>query len=81
MGLWAFYEPGEVAIHYENPIKSFYIWGDHDIEHHRCHNCGCLTHYITTEKCPVKRVAVNARMADPKLLESLNIRHVDGASF
>ncbi|MFV8783645.1 GFA family protein [Microbulbifer sp. SA54] len=80
-GLWAYYAPGEVNIHYKDTEKSVYIWGDRDIEHHRCHHCGCVTHYITTEKCPVKRVAVNARMADPELLATLKVRQVDGASF
>lgn len=81
MGLWAYYEPDQVTINYKNPIKSVYLWGDRDIENHRCHYCGCVTHYVTTEKCPVKRIAVNVRMAEPELLERLKIRQVDGASF
>ena len=80
-GLWAYYEPNEVAIHDQNPLTSVYRWGDRDIGYHRCYNCGCVTHYITTEKCPIKRIAVNLRMADPALLEKVTIRKVDGAAF
>ena len=80
-GLWAYYEPDKVAIHNQNTLKSVYTWGDRDIEYHRCHNCGCVTHYVTTEKCPIRRIAVNLRMADPALLERVIIRQVDGAAF
>ena len=37
----------------------FYIWCGKEVEFHRCNVCGCMTHYVTTEKCDVDVVAVN----------------------
>ena len=79
--LWAYYVPGDVVITYQKTVKTFYSWGDQDIEYHRCHICGCVTHYVTTEHCPIQRIALNARMTEPAALEGIATREVDGASF
>lgn len=79
--LWAYYTPDDVAISYREANISFYSWGDGDIEYHRCHQCGCVTHYVTTEQCPTRRIALNLRMAEPDLIEGIPVRKVDGAAF
>ena len=78
--LWAYYAPDEVTVNFDKHPSSPYIWGDKDLEFHHCTICGCTTHYITTEKCHEKRIAINARMLDPELIRSLSIRYFDGAS-
>ncbi len=77
--LWAYYAPQEVQIS-EDIASRFYIWGDKEVEFHFCPVCGCITHYITTPKCDIRRVALNMRMADPALLTGIAVRKFDGAS-
>jgi len=78
--VWAYFSPEQVQIKL-NEKTAFYCWGDKEVEFHRCDVCGCLTHYITTEKCPDEILAVNMRMAENEILSSLYIRKIDGASY
>ncbi|OZG72835.1 aldehyde-activating protein [Hahella sp. CCB-MM4] len=78
---WAYFDPSEVTITFEKEASEFYIWGDRELEFHRCGICGCVTHYVTTPKCPGAITAVNANMASPEVLEVLPVRHVNGAEF
>ena len=77
--LWAYYTPDEVTVNFNKLPSSPYIWGDKDLEFHHCTICGCATHYITTEKCNEKRLAINARMMKPELIQCVEIRCFDGA--
>jgi hypothetical protein len=45
-----------------------------------CKYCGCVTHYDWGKKqSPSKMMAVNGRMFDLELLESIPVRKLDGA--
>ncbi len=79
--LWAYYSPQDVTIKYFKQQSVFYIWGDKQVEFHRCNLCGCITHYVTTKLCDEDIVAVNIRMADAKILSAIPIRKIDGASY
>ena len=46
---------------------------------HRCAQCGCTTHYTRTENDGEKIIAVNFRMATPSDMDSIPVRHFDGA--
>ncbi|MCK4710862.1 MAG: hypothetical protein KAU21_19765 [Gammaproteobacteria bacterium] len=59
-------------------IKS-YKWSEESIEFKHCNNCGCITHYETTEKVKDKKIVVNFRMADPEEIQDIKIRTFDGA--
>jgi len=59
----------------------FYIWGDKEVEFHRCNVCGCMTHYVTTEKCDVDVVAINMRMAEEEILQDIPLRLIDGKRY
>ncbi|WP_431686693.1 hypothetical protein [Hahella sp. NBU794] len=48
---------------------------------HRCNLCGCVTHYVTTPKCPEKVVAVNMNMAPLDVLAAIPVREIDGANY
>ncbi len=61
--------------------SSRYRWGDEEVDFHYCPICACVTHYLTTEKCGVSRVALNARMLSEEMLAGIPRREVDGASF
>lgn len=78
--LWAYYCPEEVSITFTDFESKCYIWGDREVEFHHCTVCGCLTHYITTEKCSSRITAINARMSDPEIISRIPIRDVDNAS-
>jgi len=76
---WAYFPPEHVQIN--SKVKSvFYCWGDQEVEFHRCDCCGCLTHYVTTEKCPDTILAINMRMAESDVLSRIPVRKIDGAS-
>ncbi len=77
---WAYFSPEDVQIDYKEKT-AFYCWGDKEIEFHRCGICGCLTHYVTTEKCTKNIRAVNMRMAENEVLSRLPVRKIDGAAY
>jgi hypothetical protein len=56
-----------------------YRWGDCTIDFWHCRKCGCLTHYTSVDEGPESRFAVNTRMLPPDAIESLTVRHFDGA--
>lgn len=77
--LWAYYKPEEVSIKFNEAESKFYIWGDREVKFHHCTTCGCLTHYITTEKCSERIFAINTRMSDPSLIAAIPVREVDSS--
>ena len=48
---------------------------------HRCRNCGSMTHWTPLGDPPHDRMGVNARLLDPSVLQGVEVRHVDGASW
>ncbi len=76
--LWA-HGSEVVEINFNEKPSSIYMWGDKYIEFHSCPNCGCTTHYKTTEKCNEQKTVVNSRMIDYKIMESVKIKKFDGA--
>lgn len=51
------------------------------IAFHRCRNCGSPTHWTPLSDPPFERMGVNARLVDAALLEGVEVRRVDGASW
>ena len=76
--LWVYYSPEQVKIDAQQPSKT-YCWGDQMIEFHHCPECGCCTHYASTEKSERPKIAINARMLDDHQLTELTVRNFDGA--
>jgi hypothetical protein len=79
--LWAYFTIDSATVTHAKHATSVYIWNDKDIEFVHCKTCGCLTHYEDTDKTGSYRVAVNARMMDPLIIEEIGIRVFDGASM
>ena len=77
--LWAYFSPVDVQISAATDAINSYCWGDKSIIFHHCKNCGCVTHYTPTELGNKNRMAVNFRLADLTLINSMNIRYFDGA--
>lgn len=78
--LWGYYDSDNVIINYEAESLGTYSWGDKNIDFKHCNKCGCVTHYLTTEKINDDLIGINFRMADPKEIESITIRKFDGAN-
>ena len=55
------------------------LWGERQLEFHRCRTCGCVTHWESVDPAPAARMAVNARLFAPEVLEGVPIRRFDGA--
>jgi hypothetical protein len=76
---WAYFSRDQVRLEAEPGTLSNYCWGDRFIDFWHCTVCGCLTHYTSVDTEPGSRFAVNARMLPPEVMESLPVRHFDGA--
>jgi hypothetical protein len=74
--LWAYYKARDVRV---TGKTDRYLWGDRMVAFHRCKVCGCITHYTSTKKSRIDRVAVNARLFDPEIVSRARIRRFDGA--
>ena len=77
--LWAYYTREQVRLTAGPDALSAYSWGDRTIQFWHCRQCGCVTHYSSVENHPQARIAINARMLPLATLQSLPIRHFDGA--
>lgn len=77
--VWAYYEVGTIRIegHPENTAE--YIQGDKTLRTLRCRTCGCTTHWEPLPGKSIERQGVNLNNFDPRLVESVRIRHLDGA--
>ncbi|HEU4375977.1 MAG TPA: GFA family protein [Telluria sp.] len=78
-GLWAYYEFGTVQIQGHPENTASYIWGDKMLRTVRCTSCGCVTHWEPLTAEPGARHGVNLNNFDPRLQESVQVRHFDGA--
>lgn len=77
--IWGYFEPGEVKVAVGSAGMLAYSHGDKQLEFNSCKQCGCQTHYSTTEACPHPRVAVNYRMFGIDAMDQLTVRLFDGA--
>lgn len=79
--LWAYYKRNEVLVTADAGAGTDkYIWGDRDIEFHRCRNCGCITHWWPTEKFskdPAAMMGVNMRLAKKEVLDGVRRESLD----
>ena len=77
---WAYFSPECVQVTMKEKT-TFYCWGDKEVEFHRCDSCGCLTHYVTTERCSETILAVNMRMAENEVLSTIPVRKINGVAY
>ena len=76
-----YYSPEEVAIEGEfdgyvrSDLRQTYL------KVLRCAHCGIATHWELLTPPPHERMGVNARLVDPALLEGVEVREIDGASW
>jgi hypothetical protein len=77
--LWAYYEFGTVQIQGHPENTASYVWGDKTLSTVRCNNCGCVTHWEPLPSELGVKHGVNLNNFDPRLQESVHVRHFDGA--
>ena len=73
--LMAYYAPKDVRAMGATDV---YMWGDREIEFHRCKVCGNFTHWSPVDK-PYDRMGVNTRLMAPELLRDIRVLEFDGA--
>ena len=78
-GLWAHSTREKIKLTYAKDDVIKYVWGDKTLANVSCKTCGCTTHWENLDPAPTARMAVNANMADPKVIAGLRIRLFDGA--
>lgn len=76
-----YFKSDEVKVSYKTHVSKSYEWGDKDILFCHCPICGCSTHYEGTATSGLDRIAINANMLEPKLIENLKIRRFNGAEM
>jgi hypothetical protein len=76
--LWAYYSPEKVRIIADGGATDIYMWNDRSIEFHRCHICGCVTHWAPVDSS-YDRMGVNARLMQLDVLMKARVRKLDGA--
>ena len=76
--LLAYYAPRDVRVIPESGATDIYMWGDREIEFHRCKVCGNFTHWLPVDKS-LERMGVNARLMAPQVLAAARVRRFDGA--
>jgi len=62
--LWGCYQRPQVRFAAENGPTDVYLWGDRDLEFHRCRTCGCITQWMAADRTH-ERMGVNARLLTP----------------
>lgn len=76
--LWAYYRRSAIRVVAERGATESYSWNEGSIRFVRCKTCGCVTHW----QRPSRRLGhggVNARGFPLDVLDSIRVRHLDGA--
>ena len=76
--LWAYYDLDNVELVSGDQRKNEYSWGEKTITYHRCGECGCTTHYTSTESDGSELIAINCRMAPLSKIGNIPVRAFDG---
>ncbi|MCG6890373.1 MAG: aldehyde-activating protein [Gammaproteobacteria bacterium] len=76
--LWAYYDEENVKVTSGSKPGNTYAWGEKTITYHRCGECGCTTHYTTTDDDGRELISVNCRMAQLSDIANIPVREFDG---
>ncbi|KKJ78650.1 aldehyde-activating protein [Kiloniella litopenaei] len=77
--LWTYSTPDQIKVECSGGETKAYKFGKETKAFHHCENCGCVTHWVATDKYPEPRIAVNARLFERHDIEGIKIRKFDGA--
>ena len=77
--LWAYYNAADVRLICKRGATESYSWGRKALNFVRCRTCGCIINWKRIRPRKVNYVGVNARNFEPKVLERVRVRRLDGA--
>ncbi len=78
--LWIHGPRAQFVIDHAEDAVIRYVWGDKTLAFVSCKTCGCTTHWVGIDPdSPHDRMAVNARLCDPKAIAGIRVRTFDGA--
>lgn len=77
--LWAYYALNQVRIAKGAGTTVPYTQGDRRLAMPRCPTCGYVTHWESTGKGNLDRMAVNARLMEEGDIADVRVRRFDGA--
>lgn len=77
--LWGRYRADEVQVTGEDADTRRYRCGDEYLEFFACPRCHGVTHYRNTEKLDDAIISLNFRMAEPKSVDTIQVKRFDGA--
>lgn len=78
--LWFGFDPSEVSIKTKTKPTVAYVRSKGNIAFHHCPICGCTTHYETTEKCEINKIAINGRLLEFEERAQITHKKFDGAT-
>lgn len=58
----------------ETNAAETYVWGDKELQFHRCRTCGCVTHWLPIDKSHGE-MGVNGRLLEKADLEEMPVKH------
>jgi len=79
--LWAYYKASTVRVEAKPKATVSYSWGRKALRFVRCATCGCLMCWQRMKPDPDRKMGVNFRNFDPKVLGSVRIVPLDGAAW
>ena len=79
--LWAYYKASTVRVEAAPKAIRGYSWGRKALRFVRCATCGCVMCWERVSPKPERKMGVNARNFEPKVLRSVRVIPLDGASF
>lgn len=76
--LWAHDERSQLELNAPKDGLISFRRDDETLTFHSCTQCGCTTHWTSTDPAENATIAINARMADPTAIAHLSVRKFDG---
>jgi len=76
---WIYTKTGNIVITAEPNSTLRYVHGDKTIAFHTCNVCGCTTHWENIDGDENSKMAVNLKLAEPSIADTVPVRRFDGA--
>lgn len=75
--VWAYLDDEAMSVP-DGIATDTYAWNGRHVDFHRCHTCGCVTHWVPRDASR-KRRGVNANLLPADVTATARVRHRDGA--
>lgn len=75
--IWSYPHASSVKLVSGTDATETYVWGDRELEFHRCKTCGCVTHMAVLGADPPHIYGINARMIPTLNPAAVRLRQKD----